>query len=85
MKIDAPVPNGGITTVNSPPEPVVPGPKIPSIASISIDAVVYPIPGEVTTTLLIWPGIVWLFSSSPSETVISTKPPSPSPAIGTPV
>ena len=53
MKIDAPVPNGGITTVNSPPEPVVPGPKIPSIASISIDAVVYPIPGEVTTTLLI--------------------------------
>ena len=53
MKIDAPVPNAGITTTNSAPEPVRPAPRIPSIELISIDAVVYPLPGDVTFTALI--------------------------------
>ena len=35
-KTTAPVPNGGMTTSISAPDPVNPGPRIPSIASISI-------------------------------------------------
>ena len=38
-KIEAPVPDAGITTVTSAPEPVSPEPRIPSIASISTEAV----------------------------------------------
>ena len=37
MKIDAPVPNGGITTINSAPDPVKPEPRIPGIDSTSIE------------------------------------------------
>ena len=44
---------------------------------------VYALPGEVTTTSCIWPGIVIPSSSDPSLTKILTKPPSPSPNIGT--
>jgi hypothetical protein len=40
VKIDAPVPEAGITTSNSAPEPVKPAPRIPVIASTSIVAVV---------------------------------------------
>ena len=40
MKIDAPVPEAGITTSSSAPEPVKPDPRIPVIASTSIVAVV---------------------------------------------
>ena len=40
VKIDAPVPNGGITTINSAPDPVKPDPNIPLIDSMSIEAVV---------------------------------------------
>ena len=40
VKIDAPVPNGGMTTTNSAPDPVKPDPNIPLIASMSIVAVV---------------------------------------------
>ena len=50
MKTDASVPKGGITTTNSAPDPVNPEPRIPGTESISIDAVVYPLPGEVTAT-----------------------------------
>ena len=81
--MDAPEPNGGIITSKSAPEPANPAPRIPSIDSTSIVAVVYPLPGEVTTTSWIWPGIVIPSASWPSATVIVTNPPSPSPPIGT--
>ena len=82
-KITAPVPNAGMTTLITAPDPVKPDPRIPSIDSISIDAVVYPLPGDVMSTDWIWPGIVAPSSSVPSATVIWTNPPSPSPEIGT--
>ena len=50
VKIEAPVPAGGITTFRSTPEPVKPAPRIPDIDSTSILATVYPLPGDVTTT-----------------------------------
>ena len=53
-------------------------PNIPGIVSISIDAVVYPLPGDVNSTAVITP-----VNSPSSATVILHRPPSPSPAIGT--
>ena len=78
----ATVPNGGITTSISAPEHANPAPRIPVIASISIFALVYPLPGEVMVTDWIWPGIVSPSSFVPSATTIVTRPPSPSPLIG---
>ena len=78
-KIDAPVPFGGMITSNTAPDPDRDGPRIPSIASTSIYASVYPLPGSVTTTSTICPaGSV--FPSTTSRTL----PPTPSPKIGTP-
>ena len=54
-------------------------PKIPGIASISIDAVVYPLPGSVTVADLIVPDP----TSSSNSTRIDALAPSPSPLIGT--
>ena len=85
VNMDAPDPNGGITTINSAPDPVKPEPRMPGIDSISIVAVVYPLPGDVTITSCIWPGIDTPSESVPSATVIWTNPPSPSPPIGTPL
>ena len=50
VKIEAPVPYGGITTTKSAPDPLNPDPRMPGIDCISIFAVVYPLPGEVTVT-----------------------------------
>ena len=66
-------------TFTAPPEPASVLPKIPGIASISTDAVVYPLPGSVTAAEVIVPDP----TSSSNWTVIAALAPSPSPAIGT--
>ena len=66
-------------TFTLPPEPASVLPKIPGIASMSIDAVVYPLPGSVTAAPVIVPDP----TSSSNSTVIVALAPSPSPAIGT--
>ena len=75
---DAPDPSEGITTSRIPPEPASRGPKMPGIASMSIDAVVYPLPADVSSTAVITP-----VKSPSSVTVILQEAPSPSPPIGT--
>ena len=75
---DAPEPSEGITTSRIPPEPASRGPRMPGIASMSIDAVVYPFPADVSSTAVITP------SKSPSSvTVMLQVAPSPSPPMGT--
>ena len=66
-------------TLTAPPEPASVLPKIPGIASISIDAIVYPLPGSATEAPVIVPDP----TSSSTSTVIVALAPSPSPATGT--
>ena len=78
-KTDAPVPSAGMITSTVPPEPASVLPSIPGIASMSIDAMVYPLPGSVTAALVRVPDP----TSSSTSTVMVHLAPSPSPAIGT--
>ena len=68
-----------ISTDNSPPEPDRVDPRIPVIPSTSIIPYVYPLPGSVNWTLVIVPELV----STSSSTVMTQRPPSPSPIIPT--
>ena len=45
---DAPDPSEGITTDTTPPDPARVLPRMPGIESISIDAIVYPLPASAT-------------------------------------